>query len=155
MPAAARIRSAGFSLVEVLVALSILTGVLLGVAAMFGFANGLLHSGRDQTVALSIARDIVEEMDGWYYAQTWTEYGLDGSASEYVVDSRVNAFAAKWQAALDRDLSGARAEVRLNALADPGPPPALSASSALRVSVEVHWNDGKRTRSVSLATVRI
>lgn len=155
MPAAVRTRSAGFSFVEVLVALSILTGVLLAVAGMFVVANRLLYSGRNQTVALSIARDIVEEMDGWYYAQTWTEYGLDGSASDYVVDSRVNAFASKWQAALDRELIDSRAEVRLNALADGGPPPALSASSALRVSVEVHWNDGKRQRSVSLATVRM
>ena len=65
-----RSRSAGFSLPEVTIALGLLGSVLVSMAGLFVMAERIVHGGRDHTTALSIARDILEETNGWHFEGT-------------------------------------------------------------------------------------
>ena len=144
----------GFSLVEVVVALGLLAAVLISISGLFLLSNRQVHSGRTQSTALAVARDLIEEMNGWAYRDVYGSFGLSGSAVAYTVDSRFNTFAAKWQQALDADLQGGYALIDLESIADGAAPP-LNDARALRVTVTVAWKEGLRSRTVQLATVRM
>lgn len=148
----------GFSLVEVVIALGLMAGVLISVAGLFVVGARSVNSGRNSSEALAVGRQIIEEMNGWGYAQTYALYGFDGSAASYSVDTRSNAYAAKWQPILNERLGdGAFATVQINSLIASGSPPVLNASNckAIRVVVTVFWNEGPRGRNVAVGTVRM
>ncbi len=148
----------GFSLVEVVIALGLMAGVLISVAGLFVLGGRSVNSGRNSTEALAVGRQILEEMNGWGFRQTYGLYGFDGSASAYSVDTRTNSYAAKWQPTLTERLGdGAFATVQLNSLIASGSPPAMNASNckAIRVVVTVFWNEGARGRNVAVGTVRM
>jgi len=146
---------AGFSLVEVVVALGLLAGVLISISGLFVLANRQLDGGRNHSIALSVARDILEEMDGWGFRQVYQTFGFDGAAAGYTVDSRTNAYAARWQADLASRLSEASAEIVIESASDSGPGPALREAGAIRVRVTVRWSEGLRPRQVTLAALRV
>ena len=148
-------QAGGFSLVEVVIALGLLAGVLLSVAGLFVLANRQLDGGRNHSVALSVARDVLEEMEGWSYRQLYESLGSDGSTAALVVDSRVDASAAKWRQQLEEELFEGRVEIRVESITDSGSPPALRNAVAIRLQVTVHWKEGPRERSVRLAVVRV
>jgi prepilin-type N-terminal cleavage/methylation domain-containing protein len=148
-------RKGGFSLIEVVVALGLLAAVLISVSGLFVLAHRQVDSGRKHSVALSVARDILEEMDGWGFRQLYMEYGFDGSASSYTADSRSNDVAAGWQEALNAELQSSYAEILIESLDEAGSPPALTAARGIRVQITVHWMEGLRPRSVRLASVRV
>jgi len=157
IPASRSIRSgsAGFSLPEVTIALGILGSVLISMAGVFVMAERIVHGGKHHTTALAIARDILEETNGWHYDGLYGTFGLDGSATRYTLDSRTAPYAAGWQAAIDEDLGSAYAEIKLEALDEGGSTPALRDARCIRVSVTVHWSNEQRNRQVSVATVRM
>jgi prepilin-type N-terminal cleavage/methylation domain-containing protein len=150
-----RTRQRGFSLVEVVVALGLLAAVLISISGLFVLAHKQVDGGRKHSVALSVARDILEEMDGWSFRQLYLEYGEDGSAPSYAIDSRTNASAEDWQQALEAELSECHAEILLQALAESGSPPALADAPAIRIDITVFWKEGLRPRSVRLAMIRM
>lgn len=143
----------GFSLIEVVVALGLLAGVLISIAGLFILGNKQVKSGRTATEALSVARGILEEMDGWAFRQTFLLYGFDGAATSYTVDTRTNAYASKWQPTLSEKLPGSFATVALTSLGT-GPPTMLT-TRAIRVVVTVSWSEQGRARTVRLGTVRM
>ncbi len=145
----------GFSLIEVVVALGLLAAVLISVSGLFVLAQKQVDGGRKHSVALSVARDILEEMNGWAFRQLYLEYGFDGSATSYTADSRSNGVAAGWQEALDAELQNSHAEILIESIGESGSPPPLGAARYIRVQITVHWKEGLRTRSVQLATVRV
>ena len=148
----------GLSLVEVVLALGLMAGVLISVAGLFVLGERSLNSGRSSTEALAVGRQIIEEMNGWGFNQTYALYGFDGTANSYSVDTRSNAYAGKWQPILEERLGdGAFATVQINSLSASGTPPLMNASSckAIRVVVTVFWNEGVRNRDVTVGTVRM
>jgi type II secretory pathway pseudopilin PulG len=152
-----RQREQGFSLVEVILALGILAGVLISIAGLFIMGSKQVKSGRTSTEALSVARAILEEMDGWGFRQTYQLFGIDGTANTTAtIDTRTDTYSAKWQATLDEKLFNSHAEIEITSLAPPGATvPMLSATKAIRVVVTVYWNEGGRAREVRLGTVRM
>jgi type II secretory pathway pseudopilin PulG len=150
-----RTQSGGFSLPEVTLALGLLAGVLISIAGLFVMAEQLVRGGKHQTKALAVARDILEETSGWHYSGLYETFGSDGSSASEVVDSRTNAYAAKWQQMLDQDLHETHAEIVLESVDDGGSPPVLNAARCIRISVTVFWRDQLRDREVSVATVRM
>lgn len=148
----------GFSLVEVVIALGLMAGVLISVAGLFVLGARSVNSGRNSSEALAVGRQIIEEMNGWGFRQTYALYGFDGTASSYSVDTRTNTYAAKWQPVLTERLgNGSFATVQINSLIASGTPPVLNATNckAIRVVVTVFWNEGPRGRNVAVGTVRM
>lgn len=151
-------RSEGFSLVEVIFALGLLAMVLLSIAGLFLLGGRQVRSGRSSSEALSVARAIVEEMEGWSFRRTYEGYGFDGAAITYTVDTRTNAGASHWQAALDSMLHGAYGEIAVTSVGPGGPggiAPPLNRTRAIKVVVTVHWDEAGRLRKVHLGTVRL
>ena len=150
-----RARERGFSLVEVVLALGLLALVLISIAGLFVLGGRQVRSGRASSEALSVARGILEETEGWGFRQTYERYGLDGSEAAYEIDSRANPSAARWQAGLDAMLPGSYALIELTSLGPGGAAPPMNRTRAIRVLVTVHWDEGGRRRSLQLGTVRL
>jgi len=153
-PATARAQR-GFSLVEVVLALALLGTVLIAISGLFALGSRQLQSGREQTTALAVARDVLEEMDAWGFDQLYGAYAIPGTDAEGTVDTRSPGYASRWQDTL-AGLDGGYAEIHIEALAPGGgSPPALEQAEAIRIRVTVHWVEGARERELELATVRL
>ena len=139
----------GFSLVEVIIALGLMVGVLASVAGLFVLGAGQVKSGRTATEALSVAQTILEEMQSWGFAQMYSNYGLDGTSTSYVVDTRTNSYASKWQPTLDQRFLNGYATIEIIAL-DPGATN-LAGSHQRRILITIFWDEGQRHRSVVLS----
>jgi Tfp pilus assembly protein PilV len=147
----------GMSLIEVILALGLLAGVLISVAGMFVMSERQVKSGKTATQALAVARAINEEINGWGFNQTYGVFGSDGTAATYTYDTRVNAYAGKWQTLLDNGLelgSFATINVASSQLAG-GATPTLDAAKAIKVTVTVFWSEGARNRNVRVMAVRM
>lgn len=146
----------GFSLVEVILALGLLAMVLISIAGLFLLGGSQVKSGRSSSEALSVARAVLEEMEGWGFHEIYARWGTDGSGTSYTVDTRTAASvdATRWQAELDRMLHGAYGLIEITSLG-PGSPPPLRRTRAIRVVVTVHWDEGGRHRKIDLGTVRL
>jgi prepilin-type N-terminal cleavage/methylation domain-containing protein len=151
---APRASEAGFNLVEVMLAMALLGSVLLSIFGMFAYGTRQTDRARSHTLALAVARDIVEEMTGWPFGQTWEVLGMDGTATQDVVDSRNAGYAQKWQPRLDEALNDSRAEILIESV-DPTTPPALQDAEALRVTVSVFWDEMGVDRRIHLCSVRM
>jgi len=146
--------SRGFSLPEVTLALGLLGGVLISLSGLFVMSERLVHGGKSQTEALAIARNVMEETNGWSYDGLYRNLGLDGSSASYTVDSRTNPNAARWQDLVQAELGGGHVEILIESVVEAGSPPALTQARCIRVSVTVYWRDEIRPREVRVATVR-
>lgn len=147
--------SAGFSLVEVVLALALLGSVLIAVSGLFVLASRQLDSGRGQTTALAVARDILEEMNGWSFTWLYEGHQIAGGQPAGSTSTLDPGYAARWQPRLD-ELGAAHAVIELESVAvGGGLPPDLDQASAIRVRVTVFWSEGERDRQVELATVRM
>jgi general secretion pathway protein I len=129
-PALAGDRAAGFTLLEVLVALAIVglaTGAIAGV-----FSNGLLghETASGAETALAVAEGQL----------ALAAEALRPGANNGVYDGRFawQTTVAPFQDAIDKDT------------ANPKSLPPL-----YRIAVNVSWNDGHRSRQVSLSTLRL
>jgi prepilin-type N-terminal cleavage/methylation domain-containing protein len=68
-------RAAGFTLIEVVVAVAVLVTVLAGVAGVWAMTATSTRAAREQTLAMQLARDKLEQLA----ALTWTVRSLGGS----------------------------------------------------------------------------
>jgi len=145
----------GTSLLEVVMSLGLMAGVLGSLAGLFVLGAGGVQSGRRATQALAHAQSITEEMRGWTFEELYTEFGLDGSATSYTVDTRSSSYTTEWRDELVDDLGiGAHALISLVSLDGSGSP-SVADSNQIRLQVVVHWDEGTRHRSVHLASVRM
>lgn len=151
--------AAGFSLAEVVVALGLLASILISVAGLLVVGNRQVARGRNSTEALALAREVLEEMKSWSFAQTTEAFsGVSAcnlAAPACAIDS-ISAKAdvpdvAKWQDRLDDALNDARVLILLDSLDGA----ALADARALRVTVVVEWMDGVTPHSLRLATTRM
>jgi prepilin-type N-terminal cleavage/methylation domain-containing protein len=155
----------GFSLIEVVVALGLLAGVLISVAGLFVLGGRSVKSGRTSSEALAAGKEIVEEMNGWAFAQLWSNFGFNGQAKTYTVDTNACATAecTAWQSALVAKLgSTAHATIKIDsvaqaALAIPDFADAAGYTTAknVRLTIDVAWTQVMgRARRVSVVTMR-
>ena len=145
----------GFSLAEVIVALGILASVLISVAGLLVVGGRLVKSGRGSSLALAVARDILEECDGRSFAGLYEEFDCDAAQSTCAVDtaSPVVPSMAQWKDMVEEELQEGFAEVLIESVEEGGPP--LRESRALRLTVSVFWTEGPRARNTRLTTVRM
>jgi type II secretory pathway pseudopilin PulG len=81
----------GFTLIEVVIAVAVLVAVVAGVAGVWAMTAASTRAAREQTVAMQLARDKLEQLA----ALTWAVRSIDGAdvlASDVTTDvSRVPA----------------------------------------------------------------
>ncbi len=145
---------AGFSLVEVMVALGLLAGVLLSVGGLFVVGERQVARGRHQSTALAAAQTILEEIGVWNHEATWERFDSIGDVATLTVvttDTNPASIASKWQPFLQDTLANGRAEIRVESCDGAN----LNVSAAVRVVVTVLWDEKTRTRRTKLAMVRL
>jgi len=143
----------GSSLFEVVLALGLLGAVMGSIAGLFVLGAGGVNRGRTASEALAGARTMIEQMESWRFDELYEEFGLDGAASSYLIDTRDNSHAAEWQAELVDKLPTAFAIIEIVSLEPDAP--YLKDSRQVRVTVTIRWSEGTRNRNVRLTTVRI
>jgi len=74
-PSSNRRASAGYSLIECLLAAGLLTGVLVSISGLFILGSTNVKSGRELTKATTIGNSVMEQVESWPYAQV---YGFAG-----------------------------------------------------------------------------
>lgn len=153
----------GFSLIEVVIALGILAGVLIAIGGLFILGGRSVKAGRTSSEALATAKEIVEEMDAWGFTQLWSNFGYNGQAATYTVDTRSNAACTAWQTALTGKLGPtAYATIKIDSVAQTGQSTPNFADSSgntlarnVRVTVTAVWAEATgRNRQVSVITSR-
>src|SRR5262245_38054191 len=110
----------GFSLIEIVVALGLLAGVMIAIAGLFVMGGRSVKSGRTSSEALAAGKEIVEEMNGWAFAQLWGNFNLNGQAVTYTVDTNscTTADCVGWQTALRTKLGPtAHATIKIDSVA--------------------------------------
>jgi hypothetical protein len=140
---------AGFSLAEVVVALGILAGVLISVAGLLVLGNRLVGAGRHGTTALSVARDVLEEIGAWGFEQTLSVLACPTTEPVCSVNF-AQPESVVWKERVERVLPSGDVAVLLEAAGAPS----LGEAEAVRVTVILTWKEELRTRRLALATVR-
>jgi len=94
---------AGFTLVEHVVAITVIAGVLLSLLSVLGAGMGGVLLGRQRTIATSLGKGAIERFQGAYYDQTSFEsnVGMNSSESGLLSDSRLTADPLTGQRLLD------------------------------------------------------
>ncbi len=149
-------REGGYSLVEVVVALGIITAVLVAIASMFILAQANVKSGRELTEATSVAQHIMEDINKLSYngleifhPSTWT------TLNSYTADTRVSGYAqTHYKALIDEKLWKAYALVTFTPIGGNIKPATFASGEAIRIKVTVHWKEINRNRSVTMEGVR-
>ncbi len=144
----------GLNLIEVIIALALLAGVLISIAGLFTYGARFMKSGKEMTEALSIAHDILEELDRLSYRQLYSIFGCAGSDTSCVADTETNSYAQKWQAEIEEKLGEGMATVTLEPVGGSASPPTFSSSRGIRIKVLVEWTENMRQRDLEMATMR-
>jgi prepilin-type N-terminal cleavage/methylation domain-containing protein len=74
-----RTRQAGFSLIELLIGMSLMAVALLSIAAMFSTGYNDVHAGGRTTMATSAARQMIEDMQNLPFASLANMHNFDTS----------------------------------------------------------------------------
>jgi len=147
--------SKGFNLIEVIVALALLAGVLISIAGLFTYGARFVKSGKEMTEALSVAKDILEELDKLSYKQLYGEFGCSASDTSCIADTETNSYAQQWGPSIVEKLGeGAMATITLQPVGGTASPPTFSSSRGIRMAVLVEWHENMRQRDLELAMMR-
>src|SRR5512144_3107109 len=68
-------QDAGFSLIEVTLAIGLLATVLISIASLFIIGGRQVHQGKSTTTATAIGQTIMERIDQLPYTGTYTYFG--------------------------------------------------------------------------------
>ena len=76
-----KIKEAGYNLVEVLIAMGLLSVVLLGVMTLFVLGRGNVYSGKQMTHIVSVGTRALEDLSGMTMDDIYTNFNIpDGTA---------------------------------------------------------------------------
>ncbi|MEW5892531.1 MAG: type IV pilus modification protein PilV [Pseudomonadota bacterium] len=133
-------RQAGFSLLEVLVALVILSLGLLGLAALQATGLKNNHSAYTRSQAALYAYDMIDRLRADRQAALAGSYNLTLAASAPTGNSLADTERANWLA----QLAGL-----------PGGDGSIDVTTAGVVTIIVQWNDSRATAGSSSATLQV
>lgn len=135
----------GFTLIEVLIAVVLLTTGLLGLASLQATGTRLNHSAYMRSQATVLAYDIVDRMRANVAAARTGGYDIAIGAAAPAGTATTAVDLAQWKATLAALLPDGDGSIA----ADAGGLP----DEAQRVTVVVRWNDGRATADVVSFTV--
>jgi len=149
----------GFSLIEVVIALGLLTTVLVAIASMFVLGQSNVKSGRTLTEATALAQHIMEDVNKLSYnglqvffvgtpnLSTLTSYTADTRTPSSYANTTYNAF-------ITSKLYKGYAKIVLTPIGGNVKPAVWNSGEAIRINVTVYWTELRRNRSVSIENVR-
>ena len=144
---------AGFSLIEVIIAIGVLAGVMLSIASMFIMGGRQVKTGKTLTEATTLAQDLMEQFDKESFNSLYLNLGAASTdTTRTVLSTTTGSPIQAWQTEIARKLNSGSASVRLDAM---GPSsPNFGTAAGIKVTVTLSWNELGRAQSVGLSTVR-
>jgi Tfp pilus assembly protein PilV len=146
-------KEAGFSMIEVVIAIGVLAGVLLSIASMFIMGGRQVKTGKTLTEATTLAQDLMEQFDKESFNALYLNLGAVATdTTRTVLSTTTGSPIAPWQTEIARKLNSGSASVRIDAM---GPSsPNFGAAAGIKVTVTLAWNELGRNQSVAMSTVR-
>lgn len=146
---------AGFSLIEVTLALGLLATVLISIASLFIMGGKQVKTGKSTTTAAAISHEIMERIEQKSYTDTYLYFGGTDSSTSVAVNTFTSGNnATQWQAEIGSKLGPqAKAFIDVTPLGNASPLN-MGNSQALQVRVTISWNELGRSKSVSLESIR-
>jgi prepilin-type N-terminal cleavage/methylation domain-containing protein len=171
----------GFSLVEVLIAMAILSTVLIGIMTLFVLARKNVYSGKQMTQAASAGTRVLEELNSLNKSSTLAAFGLGtattGTANTINGESFPNSFVrtttnittatdpngflARWRAEIlnTQKLKDGAVTIVFTPKADSGSPPAnpvpMTTATILQMRIFINWNETGRDRQIVLDNIKV
>jgi len=154
-----RKRRGGFSLIEVVISLGLLTTVLVAIASMFVLGQANVKSGRTLTEATAVAQHIMEDINKLSYnglqvffvgtpnLSTLTSYTADTRVASSYANTTYNTF-------IKSKLYKGYALIVLTPIGGNIKPAVWNSGEAIRINVTVYWTELTRNRKVSIENVR-
>jgi len=144
---------AGFSLIEVIIAIGVLAGVLLSIASMFILGGRQVKTGKTLTEATVLAQGLMEQFDKESFNALYLNLGAAATDTTRTVQSTTTGSPIQsWQTEIARKLNSGSASVRIDAM---GPSsPNFGSAAGIKVTVTLSWNELGRAQSVAMSTVR-
>ncbi len=144
----------GYSLIEVVIALGVLSSVLISIASMFILGGRQVKTGKTITEATVIAHDIMEFYDQQSYTGVYTNFGaLTTDSTKTINSTTVGSPLVPWQTTINSELNGGLATATILALG-PGTP-TFGSGVGIRLTVTITWSELGRPQTVSLTTTRL
>lgn len=148
-----RAAEAGYSLIEVILAIAILAGVLISIGSMFALGGRQVKTGKTMTEATVLVQDIMEEFDKMSFNGLYTGLGATASDTSMTVDSAtLGSPIESWQAEIERKLNNGSASVTI--LPVGAGTPNFGTAAGIRLTVSLSWTELGRQQTVSASTVR-
>ena len=154
-----RRKQEGFSLIEVVVALGLLSAVLVAIASMFVLGQSNVQSGKKLTEATAVAQHIMEDINDLSYNGLKIFFvGAQNlnTLTSYTADTRVSGSYAQtqFQPRITGKLFKGYATIVLQPIGGTVKPAVWATGEAVRITVTVYWTELRRNRSVSIEGVR-
>ena len=149
----------GFSLIEVLVSLGLMTGVMVAVASMFVLGGSYVKSGKTLTTATALGQDMMEDLNKQSYTGLYLLLqggSPDPNATSVTSDTRVSGSVANslWGNQIRTSLFKGYSVVTMTPIGGTVTPPTFASGEGIRVSVTLGWTELRRNRSVKMENVR-
>jgi Tfp pilus assembly protein PilV len=149
----------GYSLVEVLISLGLMTGVMVAVCSMFVLGGTYVKSGKQLTQATALGQDILEDINKQSYTGLYLLLqgsSPDPNATSVTSDTRTSTSVADdlWGSNIRSKLYQGYAVVSMRPIGGTVSTPTFASGEAIRISVELGWKELRRNRTVKLEAVR-
>jgi len=146
-------REQGFSLIEVVLAIGVLSGVLLSIASMFIMGQRQVKTGKTITEATALAQDLMEAFDKQSFVALYTNLGAATTDTTFtVLTTTTGSPIAPWQTEIARKFNGGSGSVTIDPVGNGTPN--FGNCTGIKLTVVLSWNELGRVQSVRLATVR-
>ena len=142
---------AGFSLIEVVIAIGVLAGVLLSICSMFILGARQLKGGKTMTEATTIAHDIMETFDKLSFNSLYTTFGATSSSTTVTIATNSGTTAiTPFAANITQKLASGVATARLDPIGGTN----FGNCLAIKMTVTVTWSEVGRAQTIALSTIR-
>ncbi|HSN67874.1 MAG TPA: type II secretion system protein [Thermoanaerobaculia bacterium] len=167
-------RQRGYNLVEVLVAMGLLSTVLISIVTLFFMGSANVYSGKQLTRATSVATSVVEDLTPLNPGRTYEAFTIDAATvtedtpkvgttvyEDAIIRSTddltpdADGYLARWTELIPADrLADGRVTLvfQPRSLVDPAD---VTSARILRITIVVQWNESRREREVVLETTKL
>ena len=143
----------GFSLIEVILAIGVLSGVLLSIASMFIMGGRQVKTGKTITEATALTQDLMEAFDKQSFTSLYTQLGAATTDSTFtVLSTTTGSPIASWQTEIGRKFANGVGQVTIDAVGNGTP--TFGSCTGIKLTATLSWSELGRPQSVKLSTVR-
>ncbi len=162
----------GYNLVEVLVAMGLLSTILLAITTLFYFGRRNVYSGKQMTAAVAVGTNVLEDLSGMNRGALYNAFNIGGGAGQTNATTTNTVEGVTYNNSIQRDTTAApptndpagflarwQAMMPASVFQDarlyliitpqvPNGPSALFNAGLVRTRVIIAWQEGPRRRQL-------